>query len=166
MIKIKRWLPIMAILFLSLAFAILFIAGSATYERGVNVVELGSVTADDAWIAGKNWMLPAGGVIVRNIVFTAEGYDGSAGDANMMDTVMCYLYAITFGADTETLAVYDGTNDTLTAGTEYAVMTVQSGADTVKVGDLLIFNYQETDTTSGTLQLNSAIVSFEYDKYK
>ena len=88
-----------------------------THDRQTGRVELGSVTADDAWIAGKNWST-RGVLVVDSIGFTAEGYNATTGDYVGTDTTVFFvLRAITFGADTETLAVYNSKHDTITAVT-------------------------------------------------
>lgn len=153
------------IVFLSL----LFIAGVKDHERGIGRLEIGDVTADDAWVSGKNWFVPGagmGGVIIRGASFLCEGYDGTTGDyaSPATETVFFTLSLECWGADTCTLATYCSYEDTLTAATEYVPFTI-SAKCTVKTGDVLIINFQETDTTSGVLAIRSCVIMFEYDKY-
>ena len=162
----KKWLiPMLLIVFLSL----LFIAGVKDHERGIGRLEIGDVTADDAWVSGKNWFVPGagmGGVIIRGASFLCEGYDGTTGDyaSPATETVFFTLSLECWGADTCTLATYCSYEDTLTAATEYVPFTI-SAKCTVKTGDVLIINFQETDTTSGVLAIRSCVIMFEYDKY-
>jgi len=153
---------------LLLLIASVLVIGAMEHHRGIGRIELGDVTADDAWVSGKNWFPPGGmsGIIIRNASFVCEGYNGTTGNyAAPGDSTVFFLLSLEcWGADTCTLATYDSRLDTLTAATEYVEFTVDNQC-TVKVGDVMIFNYQETDTGSGVLAIRDAVVMFEYDKY-
>lgn len=165
---IKRWLPVIAI-FLIVLCVPLFIAGVKDHERGLGRIEVGDVTADDAWVTGKNWFVPGvgmGGIILRGASFVCEGYDGTTGNyAAIGDSTVFFTVSLEcWGADTCTLATYASYLDTLTAATEYVLLTI-SAKCTVEIGDLMIVNYQETDTASGVLAIRDCVIMFEYDKY-
>lgn len=162
----KKWL----IAILMIAFCIpLIIAGAMEHERGIGRLEVGDVTADDAWVSGKNWFVPGagmGGAILRGASFLCEGYDATTGSyAAIGDSTVFFILSLEcWGADTCTLATYASYLDTLTAATEYVPFTI-SAKCTVKIGDVLIVNFQETDTASGVLAIRDCVVMFEYDKY-
>ena len=166
MTRSKKWF--MATL-LIVVFSLLFVAGVKEHERGIGRIELGDVTADDAWISGKNWFVPGAGMdgaILRGASFLCEGYDGTTGNyAAIGDSTVFFILSLEcWGADTCTLATYASYLDTLTAATEYVPFTISTKC-TVKTGDVLIVNYQETDTASGVLAIRDCVVMFEYDKY-
>jgi len=130
---------------------------------GQIIVHLGDVTADDAWVAGKN-VAVYGEVLIDSMGFICEGYDGTTGDYAAVgdSTVFFTLQFITFGDDTETVATYESYLDTLTAATEWVEMTINAGHDTLKYGDIGFFEYLETDTTSGVLAIRQAVVTMKY----
>lgn len=163
----KRFRTIIVILLIAILMTSIPLFAKWAHERQTATVELGDVTADDAWISGKNWAT-YGAIIIDSIGFMAEGYNGTTGDYAAIgdSTVFFTLSLLTFGADTGTLAVYESYLDTLTAATEWVTMTIQSGHDTIKAGDVVIFNYQETDTAGGVLAIRDAIVSFTYQRIK
>lgn len=162
----RKWLT--AILLIALCIP-LIIAGVKDHERGLGRIELGDVTADDAWVSGKNWFVPGagmGGVILRGASFLCEGYDGTTGNyEDISDSTVFFTLSLEcWGADTCTLATYCSYEDTLTAATEYVPFTI-SAKCTVKVGDVMVINFQETDTSSGVLAIRACVIMFEYDKY-